>query len=138
MHSRLVPLALLAWVALACGAEDPRSLPVTTLEGEGRWAVAPSGPDLLDASQREMIARLESIGYAQGVALAQEDTGVRVLDPERAWPGFALYVSGHAPEALLVDLTGRVLHRWHVTFDERSASESLVLSNHAAAGAISS
>ncbi len=118
MHSRFVPLALLALVALACGAEDPRSLPVTTLEGEGRWAVAPSGPDLLDASQREMIARLESIGYAQGVALAREDGGVRVLDPERAWPGFALYVSGHAPEALLVDLTGRVLHRWHVTFDE--------------------
>lgn len=86
MHSRSVPLALLAMAALACGSEAPETggRAVTTLQGKGRWSVTAPGRDGLDYSQRETIARLESIGYAQGVRLATDESGVRFLDPERA------------------------------------------------------
>jgi outer membrane protein assembly factor BamB len=33
-------------------------------------------------------------------------------DPERAWRGLNLYTSGHAAEAVLMDMEGRTLHRW--------------------------
>jgi len=120
MHSCRVALAacLLALAPLACAAEDEPGdearAPVTTVDGEGRWAVAPPASD----DTRAMIEQLEAIGYASGVLPAGEDGGVKRLDRERAWPGLAVYVSGHAPEALLVDLEGRVLHRWAIPLDE--------------------
>lgn len=124
MHSGRLPLALLAAVAVAlllsCGGENAQRTDapaVTTVDGQGRFSAAPSDSGL-STEQQQTIARLEAIGYAQGVSLATEDGGVKRLDIERAWPGVALYVSGHAPEALLVDLEGRVLHRWHAALEE--------------------
>lgn len=39
--------------------------------------------------------------------------GVTRHDPDRAYPGLNLYCSGHGPEAFLIDMDGRELHRWH-------------------------
>jgi hypothetical protein len=41
---------------------------------------------------------------------------VLVHDADLAWPGLNFYTSGHAAEALLVDMRGRVLHRWSFPF----------------------
>ncbi|HEX5759367.1 MAG TPA: arylsulfotransferase family protein, partial [Thermoanaerobaculia bacterium] len=41
---------------------------------------------------------------------------VVVHDRARAAPGLNLYVSGHAPEAVLMDMAGRPLHRWRYPF----------------------
>ena len=41
-----------------------------------------------------------------------------LLDPSRVQPGYNLYLSGHAPTATLMDLHGRVVHRWGASFDE--------------------
>jgi hypothetical protein len=38
-------------------------------------------------------------------------------DPARAAPGVNLYVSGHGPEAVLVDMAGRALARWRCPFE---------------------
>lgn len=38
--------------------------------------------------------------------------GVVTHDSTRAWPGVTLYTSGHGPEVDLIDMDGRVLHRW--------------------------
>jgi hypothetical protein len=43
---------------------------------------------------------------------------VTVHDPARAWQGLNFYTSGHAPEAVLMDMDGAVLHRWHFEFLE--------------------
>lgn len=43
--------------------------------------------------------------------------GVSRHDPGRAFPGYTLYTSGHAQQALLVDMEGRVRHRWRLPFD---------------------
>ena len=48
-------------------------------------------------------------GYRQ--ADAEERTGVVVHAPE-AWDGLNLFVSGHAAEAVLMDMDGRIVHRW--------------------------
>lgn len=44
--------------------------------------------------------------------------GVTLLDGERVQPGLTLYTSGAATSAYLVDLHGRILHRWHRPFSE--------------------
>lgn len=66
----------------------------------------------LSVEQRAEMKALEAIGYASGTQAAGTETGVTVLDPERAQPGLNFYVSGHGPEAVLMALGGRELHRW--------------------------
>ncbi len=61
---------------------------------------------------------LASIGYAGDTALAPTaHSGVTKHDSARAHPGMNLYISGHASEAVLMDMDGRVRHRWSVDFD---------------------
>lgn len=80
--------------------------PATPRPGAGA-----SAPDLTDA-QRKAIERLQAIGYLTGMYPASAESGVLRYDRGRAAPGFNLYATGHAPELLLTDMDGRVLHRW--------------------------
>ncbi len=81
-----------------------------------RTAVGGGALDELEAAQ------LTRLGYASGYEPGPEDTTPRVT--AAAQPGFNLYTSGHAGEATLTDLEGRVLHRW--AFEEaRPASDGL-------------
>jgi hypothetical protein len=52
------------------------------------------------------------LGYRSGYEKAPERSGVTTYDPRRAAAGVNLVVSGHRPEATLMDMHGRVLHRW--------------------------
>ncbi|UCE87401.1 MAG: hypothetical protein JSU66_06710, partial [Deltaproteobacteria bacterium] len=71
----------------------------------------------LSEEQRAEIRRLEAIGYASGSRAAGSGRGVTRHEPDRAQPGVNLYTSGHAPEALLMDMDGNALHRWRYDFD---------------------
>ncbi len=64
---------------------------------------------------REMLA---SIGYTGATSTAPAQSGVTVNVAERTQPGLNLYISGHAPEAVLMDMNGRVRHRWMYDFAE--------------------
>ena len=66
----------------------------------------------LSAEQRNMIEKLEAIGYVSGSQEPPARTGVTVHDSERAVRGLNFYTSGHAPEARLIDMDGNELHRW--------------------------
>lgn len=70
----------------------------------------------LSAEQRAEIERLEAIGYVSEAPLPGLDPnaarGVTVHDPARSFAGPNLYTSGHGPVATLIDMEGRVLHRW--------------------------
>jgi hypothetical protein len=85
----------------------------------GRWRMARSAPEdaTLSAEQRAQIEQLEAIGYLTG-SRAAGGTGVGRHDAYRAHEGLNFYTSGHAPEAILMDMNGRVLHRWRRSFDE--------------------
>jgi hypothetical protein len=83
-------------------------------------------PDLLDidpsaaeasVTDPEMM-QLQALGYLSGVEPLAEEQGVLVHDPERAAPGFNLVTSGHGEEALLLDMEGRVVHRWAYPSDD--------------------
>lgn len=70
----------------------------------------------LDPAQRAQIERLEALGYLSGSHTAAAVSGVTRYDESRVTPGRNLLVSGHAPEALLLDMDGNVLHRWAIDF----------------------
>ncbi len=87
----------------------------------GRWRKhSPRGGDgsALTDGQREQIEKLQSIGYVAGSAPAPADRGVVLHVRDRARAGRNFYTSGHAPEAILMDMEGKVLHRWSKDFDE--------------------
>lgn len=88
-------------------------------EGEawpaGRWHLRDRLED--SADERGETARLLSLPYTGAGGAASDEVGVTVHDPERAFPGLNLYTSGHAPEAILMAMDGRVLRRWRYPFE---------------------
>lgn len=85
----------------------------------GRWRTAPKRESTLDEeAHRLVLEQLESIGYLTGSQLATGASLVTVHDAARAYGGYNLFSSGHAPEALLIDMDGKVLHRWHCRVTE--------------------
>jgi hypothetical protein len=86
----------------------------------GRWRPhhGPAAESRLTPEQRELVDRLEAIGYAAGSREAPDAKGVVLHAREKAQPGLNLYSSGHAAEAVLMDMDGEILHRWRYDFDE--------------------
>ena len=90
--------------------------------GTGRPAVPDDGffvapreappPDEL----AEEIARLQAIGYAGAHFDAPAASGVTVHDADRSQAGLNLVVSGHAPEAALIDMDGKARHVWRLAY----------------------
>jgi len=114
--SALLVAALAASLALRERSEIPPTDAATDLANRGWWTLAAA-----DADPRadEEVARQLSLPYAAGVERATSGRyGVRAWDRERAQPGWNLYVSGHAREAILISLDGRALWRWKVGFEE--------------------
>ena len=66
----------------------------------------------LTDEQREQIQQLEAIGYFGGKVERPFTSGVVIHDKARCFEGYNFYTSGHAQEALLVDMDGKVVHRW--------------------------
>jgi hypothetical protein len=86
-------------------AEDVPNSDVSVASGETTPQIMP--PD--------EVAQLQALGYLGATEMATDASGVTVNDP-RAYPGLNLYNSGHAPEAVLMDMAGEVVHSWHITF----------------------
>lgn len=87
----------------------------------GVWAADVSEADAASGKSEiirpDQYAQLEALGYLGATVVASDAIGVTINDP-RAHPGLNLYSSGHAPEALLVDMSGEVIHSWQITFEE--------------------
>lgn len=81
----------------------------------GRWNPASSAAR---AEMQGQIDELRAIGYLSGSSLAPEVTGVTLNDPSLTNAGLNLYTSGHAPEGILMDMDGAVLHRWAYSFED--------------------
>ncbi len=114
----LLYCALLAGVLTAITLWWSESQTVEIAENErrpaGRWSFQPP-----TASNKDLAARSLSLPYLAGTRDSTDGkTGVGVYDQQRAGDGVNLYVSGHASEAILIDMRGRVLHRWQIPFDE--------------------
>ena len=120
-HVRAVGL-LLAFLSLAFACGDPtrENLPPCTPGQSGNDAsktdCIPTSESERDAQFLEMLKSLEAIGYLRGSRNSSK-SGVVLHDRELAEQGLNLYTSGHAPEAILVDMDGEVIHRWHYAFE---------------------
>lgn len=104
----LLPLGVLAIFALtACGKgsdSDGVSVVQEAEDGEGESEV--------DEAARLALEKIANLGYVEGTAPAVGATGVTVHDREAAWPGYNYYVGILSPGATLMDMEGKVLHRW--------------------------
>jgi len=76
----------------------------------------PENREALTDAQRAEVERLNSIGYLSGSQSPPEVSGVTVHDPSRVEPGMNFVLSGHRPGAALMDMDGRVLHDWSLSF----------------------
>lgn len=76
----------------------------------------PEGAGGPSESQRREMAALRGMAYLTGVQPAPDVVGVTAYAPERAQPGLNLVVDAHGPEAVLLDMEGRQLHRWSYEF----------------------
>lgn len=72
----------------------------------------------LTASQKEEIARLQSLGYMAGSVFPQTTGGVLRHNRQSSHHGLNLYSSGHGPEAVLMNMEGKTIHRWRRAFHE--------------------
>jgi hypothetical protein len=95
----------MAWIMVLCGCGTGGS------EGPGQAV------ERDEASAQQELDALRAIGYLGGVEDWDGEVGVTVSVPERSFPGLNFYVSGHAAEALLIDMEGRELQRWSHSFD---------------------
>lgn len=73
---------------------------------------APREDRRLTEEQKRRIRQLRSVGYLAGSQSAPAQSGITVYDKSRACDGLNLVVSGHAPKAILMDMSGAKLHAW--------------------------
>ncbi|HVS14582.1 MAG TPA: arylsulfotransferase family protein [Thermoanaerobaculia bacterium] len=112
-----IRLSVLLVVLLALGAAGWWSArladvgidePPSDLVPAGRWHRVAEDRRRVEQARAQLL----SLGYLPGRFAAPAGSGVRVLEEDRVWPGVSLYTSGDGPVVRLIDLEGRILHRW--------------------------
>jgi len=77
----------------------------------GRWRRAKPVSKLTKEQERQ-LQTLRSIGYLAGSKSAPSRSDVTLDNADRVYEGLNLVVSGHGPEAILMDMHGKELHKW--------------------------
>ena len=85
---------------------------------KGSWGPVPDRGDSKARGGDDADAGFQAVGYLSGYEPAPDLKGVTVYVPGMAFDGLNLITSGHGQEALLVDMEGRILHRWACSFEE--------------------
>ncbi len=67
----------------------------------------------VDAEEEpDALEKLRSLPYVTGSHAPSDKSGVTVFDRARTAGEYNLYSSAHGPQALIMDMDGRVLHQW--------------------------
>ena len=82
----------------------------------GYWRYARQSSSAMTREQEDEVRKLASLGYLPGTRTGSLEGGVTVHEPQLARQGMNLYSSGHGPEAILMDMDGRVRHRWRMPY----------------------
>ena len=86
--------------------------PLASAMPPGLWNPAKDAKTASPAVSDATAEALAALPYLQGYKAAPAQSGVTVHDRLRAFAGLNLFNSGHAPEAFLVDMDGKVVHSW--------------------------
>ena len=110
-------IALLVGLAVLAACRGPESSstpepgqPPAAGPTQGKWSVARAGVPAARAN--EAAADVQALPYLQGYKPAEDRAVITEHDPAAAFQGLNFYVSGHAAEAVLMDMEGQILHRW--------------------------
>lgn len=76
----------------------------------GLWWESSSGKRTLP--DEDLLRNLSALPYLSGYQRPPKQTGVVVYKQDEASPGYNLYTSGHAPQALLIDMQGQLVYQW--------------------------
>jgi hypothetical protein len=98
--------------------EDGEEPPAARPPGKWRPYRGTAADQVLSLDDQERMERLLALGYLAGSVRAPDDKGVTFHVRDAAYPGFNFVLSGHGPEAFLMDMEGNVLHRWRRAFRE--------------------
>jgi hypothetical protein len=98
-------------LVVACGNPVPEA---AESRSATRGEVAPE----LTQDDRERMEQLLALGYLEGSEPAPKQKSVTIHRRDAVHAGLNLVVSAHAPEAVLLDMDGRLLHRWRRAFHE--------------------
>ena len=114
----LAPGAPVAKAAPAAQEDEEELNPSQGPDAVGRWRKLPEAPAVeLTDEQRQMMERLRAIGYVAG-SVETDRRGITVHSRGEVFPGLNFYSSGHGPEAVLMDMDGKVLHSWRLAFED--------------------
>jgi hypothetical protein len=81
----------------------------------GGWNRVATGTPSNDEELARQMKKLESLAYLSGSRMAPGGESVVHYDEGYAYEGYSLYNSAHAPEAMLLDMTGNIVHQWSLT-----------------------
>lgn len=98
-------------------AQQPPAVPE---ERAGRWRSNSANDSLSKFTSRQLeeMEKLRSIGYVSGSRpVPKHRLGITLYDKASAYNGLNLYTSGHGPEAILMDMEGKELHKWRYDFE---------------------
>jgi hypothetical protein len=129
-------IVLVAAALVACGPDtsDPdlypsREYELLTILGDvqdrpdedpGRWRPVRDGAPMgqMSEEEREKLSEMMALPYVQGSTEAPDVENVTRYESDLAYNGLNLYTSGHAPEAVVLDMHGRVLHTWAIEVED--------------------
>jgi hypothetical protein len=124
----LIAAAFSLWLP-SCGGSSGDDLELLTILGDvandpddlqGRWR--PARPDdsmpTPDTDAERQLDELTALPYVQGSTAAPGVENVTVYDPDRTSNGLNVYTSGHEPAAFVMDMTGRVVHKWQYAVED--------------------
>jgi hypothetical protein len=109
-------VAGVAWRALIGSPASPSATLRAAPAPPPSSAPPPKGETLTEQQKADVDA-LNAIGYLPGTNPAPKVHDVTIYKKGLAYDGPSLYVSGHAPEATLIDMEGKVLHTWTCPFN---------------------
>ena len=100
--------------------QQKRKMFLTELKRQGIWHTARNsrGDQELTEEQREAIAKISALPYLKGYNSAPDVENVTIYDNQSAYNGLNFVVSADEPKAFLMDMTGNVLHEWHIDFED--------------------
>lgn len=99
--------------AAARGPADPATPP-------GAWRKIPDARETTPSKLSPAdVEALESLGYLGAYTEVPKRIGVTTFHADKAMDGYNLYISGHAPEAVLADMKGTILHTWSYDASDR-------------------
>lgn len=120
----LAAILIFPGLVLDCRGEEQAQLdqPAQETSGRpsGRWHETPSAQpaEEMDPELQELENNLQALGYLGDTKVKTAREGVTVHDRAKSSDGLNLYISGHRPEAHLINMDGEVLHSWRYDFED--------------------